>query len=547
MPTSPGSPSDDLAILVEGAGRWARMTAPQRRRLLVEVVATVAATAARWATAGAKAKGIDGTPQAGEEWISGPWAVLYALRRYGRTLDQIVDCGEPRLSERRIERRPDGRTVARVFPVTAADRVLFMGISAEVWMQDGVTPESLSSTLGAFYRATDSQGRVALVLGAGNISSIGPLDVLYKLIGEGAVCLLKLNPVNDYLAPILNDALAPLIREGFLRIVCGDAQVGRMLCADLRVGEIHVTGSERTHDAIVFGEGPDAPDRKRRNDPLLAKLITSELGNVSPTIVLPGPWSSADFRFQAEHIVTQKLHNGGFNCIAAQVLVLPADWDGTPRLIAQIEDLARELAPRPQYYPGVARRREALTAGRGTSSDVLSIVHVDRGDLGLVTEAFCNVLFVTTIPGEIERYVESAVGFANNDLAGTLGANVIVHPTTARRHADALDRAIERLRYGCIGVNIWTGTGYFLAETPWGAYPGATPDAIGSGIGVVHNAHLFSASLKSVVRGPFRPFPRPAWFVTNRIADRLGPALCAYEAAPSFWRAVRVVALALRA
>lgn len=47
------------------------------------------------------------------------------------------------------------------------------------------------------------QGKLALVLGAGNVASIAPLDVLHKLFIENQVCLLKLNPVNDYLHDLL--------------------------------------------------------------------------------------------------------------------------------------------------------------------------------------------------------------------------------------------------------------------------------------------------------------------------------------------------------
>ena len=163
-----------------------------------------------------------------------------------------------------------------------------------------------------------------------------------------------------------------------------------------------------------------------------------------------------------------------------------------------------------------------------------------------------------TLPGEIEQYLASAVAFANEQLDGTLGANIIVHPKTERIFATEVDAAIAGLRYGCIGVNAWTGVGYFIAETPWGAYPGHTLEDAGSGIGVVHNSHLFSRSLKSVVRAPFAPFPRslagyggallpkPPWFVTNAMAARVGEALCAFEARPSPGKAGYVAALALR-
>ena len=45
-------------------------------------------------------------------------------------------------------------------------------------MEPGVTEESLRETIGAFYRRTDPQGRVTLVLGAGNVSAIPILDAL---------------------------------------------------------------------------------------------------------------------------------------------------------------------------------------------------------------------------------------------------------------------------------------------------------------------------------------------------------------------------------
>ena len=56
-----------------------------------------------------------------------------------------------------------------------------------------------------------ARARVALVLGAGNVASIGPLDVVHKLFVEGQVALLKLNPVNEYLGPFFEEAFADLI------------------------------------------------------------------------------------------------------------------------------------------------------------------------------------------------------------------------------------------------------------------------------------------------------------------------------------------------
>ncbi|HEY5257372.1 MAG TPA: aldehyde dehydrogenase family protein [Candidatus Baltobacteraceae bacterium] len=376
MPTSDRLLERELDVLTANAGRWARMTVPQKRRLLAEVLGSVAAAAAPWAAAGAAAKGTTGTPAAGEEWMSGPWAVLYALRRYLRTLDHIAATGSPHVPSKSIRSRGDGRTVVDVFPMTLADRFLFAGISAEVWMDDGVTPQGVRDALGIFYRQPDLRGRTALVMGAGNISSIGPLDVLYKLVAGGAVCMLKLSPVNAYLAPIFARALAPLIREGFLRVVTGDADVGSVLAAHAAVDEVHVTGSARAYDALAAH---------------LRKPLTGELGNVTPTIIVPGPWSRADIAFAAEHVLTQKLHNGGFNCVAAQILVLPEDWEGTPPLLAEIQRLSTTLSARPQYYPGAEQRRAALLATRRPAGGgAATIVEAERGDVGFGSEAFAT-------------------------------------------------------------------------------------------------------------------------------------------------------------
>ncbi|MEU0193663.1 hypothetical protein ABZ250_27990 [Streptomyces afghaniensis] len=69
-----------------------------------------------------------------------------------------------------------------------------------------------------------------------------------------------------------------------------------------KVRHVHMTGSAATQDAIVFGTGTEGTGRKKAGTPLLDKPATSELGGVSPTIVLPGGWSEADLRYQAEQI-----------------------------------------------------------------------------------------------------------------------------------------------------------------------------------------------------------------------------------------------------
>ena len=50
----------------------------------------------------------------------------------------------------------------------------------------------------------------------------------------------------------------------------------------------------------------------------------------------------------------------------------------------------------------------------------------------------------------------------------------------------------------------------------------------GSG-GFVHNTWLFERPQKSVIDGPFRVLPKPAWFVTHGAAARVGRELAGLE------------------
>ena len=131
---------------------------------------------------------------------------------------------------------------------------------------------------------------------------------------------------------------------------------GAYLVAHPAVDAIHLTGGERTHDAIVFGGGAEGEARKSAGRPVVTKRVTSELGNVTPVIVVPGPWSERDLAFQAAHVATQKLHNAGANCIAAQVLVTAESWDLEPVFLKGVRHALGHAPPRPSYYPGSAAR-----------------------------------------------------------------------------------------------------------------------------------------------------------------------------------------------
>ena len=546
---------DDLRI---GARSWARLDLRERIETLGAVRPLIVRHAREWVGAAAAAKGgAQSTQVQGEEWILGPFAVLYAINRYIRTLHSLQTGGTITLPGP-IRKRNGGGIAAPVFPVSAYDRLLFSGIRIEVWAQN--------EQRGAYYRQSTHEPKVALVLGAGNVAAIGPLDVLYKMIAEGAACILKMNPVNEYLAPIFEKIFAPLIEHKYLRIVTGGADTGAYLTAHRGVDEIHITGSAHTHDAIVFGTS----DPNARNGRTLDKPLTSELGNVSPLIVLPGEWTAQDLRFQAENVVTQKMNNAGFNCIAAQVLILPAQWPQADAFLAEIEAVIARTAPRAGYYPGAGKRQQtfaksaAIVREYDKAQDGIvprTLVHVDANSdhPAFTTEAFCSVLAVTRLPGnDAASFLRNAVSFANDRLYGTLGASIIVDPQTERGLGQAFEAALEELRYGCIGINGWSALGFLLSEATWGAYPGHILEDIQSGIGVVHNTFLFDHAQKSIARAAFREFPRalkhgsfsvlprPPWFVTNKRGPDIMRRLVAFEYAPSLARIPGIFLSALR-
>ncbi len=514
-----------LRALRAGASDWASLPVGGKAAALSACRDSTSRNARRWTQRAAQLKGVAETSLAGEEAITGPWAVLAHLNRYVETLAQIERCGSPVLEEQRIRTHSDGQLVVDVFPATAYDRFLQIGLRGEVWMQPGVTRETLPQTMATWYRRPNQPGRVCLVLGAGNITSIGPLDVLYKLVAEGCACMLKVHPLFEDLGPIFEDALAPLVDGGYLRFAYGGADVGRYLCTHPAVDEIHLTGGQATYDAIAGANASHKP-------------ITSELGNVSPAIVVPGRWSASELRFQAEHLATAKLHNGGFNCIGLQTLILPERWSQRTAFLAELRRVFESAPHRGASYPGSEQRYAALCAGRvATAGIMLEADACDADEALFNTEAFCPLMAVVTIPGgDVRAYLRDAVAFCNDRLAGNLAASIIVDARAMHDYRREVDEAVAALRYGCVGVNIWSGVGFLLPPLPWGAYPGNTPEHIRSGIGFVHNCRLFSSSQKSVLYAPFVPPSRrlkPPWFLRHRNQAEIGLALCELEYAKS--------------
>ncbi|TMD02858.1 MAG: aldehyde dehydrogenase [Chloroflexi bacterium] len=545
----------DAAVhtLQEHKDAWVALSNRERIAILDNLINNFAAIAQLWIAASLQAKGIAGdSPGVGEEWVAGVWPVLKNLRQLRNSLSDIETYGHPRIPGP-VTTRPDGQVVAQVFPQTTYDRLFFTGVTAEIWMEPGVTAEELPKTQAIAYQEQKHGGKVALVLGAGNVASIGPMDILYKLFVEDQVVIFKTNPVNAYLGPLIEESFRTLIEQGFLQVVYGGAVEGAYLCNHPGVEEIHITGSDKTFDAIVFGTGEEGARRKAERQPVLNKRITGELGNVSPVIVVPGPWSAGDLAYQAEHIASMLTNNAGFNCNATRVVVQHREWEQRDQLLQHMRNILAQVPTRIAYYPGAHNRYQAFVSAHpeaeqfGTTTEkelpwtLIAGVNPDAtDDLCFTTEAFCSLFAETNIDAaSVPEYIDRAVDLANKHHWGTLNATIIVHPTSLKDPAvaAAVERAVANLRYGTIGVNYWAGTGFVLCVTTWGAFPGHEMHDIQSGVGVVHNTLMFSRPQKSVLRAPFRSSPTPPWFVTRgKTARKVFPKLVDLEVSPSPWK-----------
>jgi len=536
---------DSVAGLRDAARSWVALGLDERIELLDELARSVLAAGEGWALAAAQAKGIRReSPAMGEDWGSGVVATLRNITLLAATLRDIRETGRP--APPAIRLGADGRTVVDVFPATTLDRLLFPGFTAEVRLAEGIDPLTARERMGRIHHEGHrSDPQVALVLGAGNVSSIGPMDALHQLFVEDRVVALKMNPVNEHLAPHLERALAPLVRGGWLVILTGGAELGAALAAHDGVDVVHLTGSDRTYEAIVFGVGEEGARRRAAGTPLLTKPVTAELGSVTPVIVVPGPWSSADIAFHGDNIASMLVQNAGFNCIAARVIVQHEQWSRRAALNDAIRDSLRRAEEREPYYPGARDRWEAFVAahpeaewfgsaeeGRVPFTFIPGLDAARTDDIAFTTEAFCGVFGEVGLdaPRSVPDFLDAAVDFCNDRLWGTLSVSILVHPRTLNdpEARAALDRAVGRLRYGSVVINHWSAVPYAMVSPPWGAAPGSSPTDIQSGTGVVHNTFMLEDVERTVVRGPFRPPITPPWFHTHRTLGRLMPRLAPF-------------------
>ncbi len=554
------SPTDDVNRCVgELSAARTRLTGTslaERRALLDDCLDRLMQLAPEWVEAACEAKGIPaGSPLRAEEIANGPVATARHLRLLIDNYGSMEATGHILLPSSPTE-LPDGSLGVQVMPVRGLfDFLVFAGFRATAVLGPQVTRDELQR-LGSHLRSLPP-AKTVLVLGAGNVSSIPATDAISKIFQEGDVVLLKMNPVNEYLGPIFQRLFARLVEEGFVRIIYGGADVGAAAVAHAGVDEVHITGSIHSHDAIVWGPpGPDRERRKRENDPLLKKPITSELGNVSPWIIVPGPYSESQLKFQAENVAASIANNASFNCVATKMIVTWKAWPQRQQFLDLVADVLSRVPPRKAYYPG-ARDRFEKFAGHSPPDEVsdelpwtlVRDADPERTPHLFYEESFVCVCAETALAADNEHdFLNRAVEFANDKLWGTLSAAITVHPSFRRDKAGAacFNAALTNLKHGAVGVNHWPALVYAMMSPPWGGYPSGTLADAQSGIGSVHNTFMLEHVMKTVLEGPISMWPKPFWFPTHRDPEPIAWKVLALYHRPSAWKLPGLVLSSLR-
>ena len=512
--------------------------------MLEQTIENIKTISYYWATLSSEKKGILSKSKEGEEWIGGPFACIYAIQYFIETIQNNDELDKSKYD--------DSNKSYKVFPTKNIEKLLFPFLEGEVRFGKNLNFDQINEYRGFANRFEKNDPKITLVLGAGNVSSIPVLDALFHMIAYKSVIYLKLNPVNDYLLPIFTQVFEPFITRGFMIITEGDMEASQYLTQHDGFQQTHLTGSNYTYENIVYGKTLSDKERSLKTYPKVNKKpITSELGNVTPIIVHPGNWSRSEIKHQAKKIVTAKLNNSGFNCIAAQVIVLPKDWKHTEKLKREIKYYLNKIGDTTSYYPGSTENLNELIdtnnyeqINKLTCSTPFLVSDLDLEKQYGNEEVWSTALYFKEIPYKsYENYATSAIDYVNNELWGNLGVTVLIKNHNRKANKLILKSYVDNLNYGTVAINEWSALGFVIPTLPWGGYPGNKDNDIQSGQGYVHNSLLFESPQKGIVYSKFRlsPLIDPPWFVTNKRAHRIFKHLTYYQATKSKINLVKLI------
>lgn len=167
-----------------------------------------------------------------------------------------------------------------------------------------------------------------------------PVTILFMKLGPalraGNTVVVKPAPSTPLTTLRLAEMIAPLLPEGVLNVVTGDADVGAMLCAHPGIDKLSFTGSTPTGRKVMAATAPTL------------KRLTLELGGNDPAIV----FADADIEAAARRLsLTAFSGAAGQICQACKrVYVERAAY---PAMVAAFEDIVRGITVGDGMEPGV--------------------------------------------------------------------------------------------------------------------------------------------------------------------------------------------------
>ena len=519
----------NISTLRLNSQEFANISNTELSEMFVTSIENIKTIAYFWATIGADNKGIKGSSAEGEEWLGGPFASTIALQYYIEYLLSDNDSlDENSIIDNKIQ----------VFPNKNIEKLLFPFVTADVHFNKNMSSQDILNSRGFGNRLGFKKG-ITLILGAGNVSSIPLLDTIYDMVVNRHCILLKLNPVNEYLKPVFEKVFENFISRGFMIVTNGDVDISKYMTSHLGISNMHLTGSDKTYEKIVYGSELQEKDKgKKTLTKKNKKPFTTELGNVTPFIIHPGNWSSSEIKYQARKIVTAKLNNNGFNCIAAQVIVIPKGWKHSDKLVEAIKKQLANEKDRLAYYPDSLNSLNNLmldTNVQQVNNESCATPHLTK-DLDLNdhfenNEVWSSALFFKFLDYENEQdFASKAIDYVNSKVWGNLGISVLIKKHTSNKNKTILNNYVQELKYGTVAINEWPALGFIIPTMPWGGYPGNKDSDIQSGQGYVHNAYFFESPLKGVLYSKFKlPLIDPVWFTSNKKGRKVFKNLTYYQ------------------
>ena len=294
-----------------------------------------------------------------------------------------------------------------------------------------------------------------------------------------------------------------------------------------------------------WGPKNEQEKRKQERKPKLANAeMTSELGCITPWIVVPANYTQKQLVHHVQILMSGVHGNASANCLAPKVVILDENWAQKDEFIRCFREEWESAVLPVAYYPGSRQRWTAyrevypaavewdsatgqgiqqrqlappmLNAANGDKeATLLPLLCVDvdvdltsiegrqaaKQEYAFQNEPFCPVLSFVTVKNTngLEEYMDSVVTLCNDYVYGSLSCSMSI-PDVLKDHV-SVQNAIANLKYGSIGINTFTG---FCYQYGWGGHASQEClESVESGLGRINN-YLFVPHLeKVVIRAPF--------------------------------------------